>query len=83
MCDLEDIGTPSIFKLIRKTATLVRMLPTLTLRCEENVTRWKWKSPLVSYASVVFIITDKSKTSRGGGKRCRCYERRRAKAGGN
>ena len=28
----------------------------------------------------VFIITDKAKTSRGGGKRCRCYERRRSKA---
>ena len=28
---------------------------------------------------LVFIITDKAKTSRGGGKRCRCYERRRAK----
>ncbi len=27
----------------------------------------------------VFIITDKAKSSRGGGKRCRCYERRRAK----
>jgi hypothetical protein len=25
----------------------------------------------------VFVITDKAKTSRGGGKRCRCYERRR------
>ena len=27
----------------------------------------------------VFIITDKAKTSRGGGKRCRCYERRTGK----
>ncbi len=27
----------------------------------------------------VFIITDKTKASRGGGKRCRCYERRRGK----
>ena len=27
----------------------------------------------------MFIITDKTKTSREGGKRCRCYERRRAK----
>ena len=24
----------------------------------------------------VFIITDKSKGSRGGGKRCRCYHRK-------
>ena len=27
----------------------------------------------------VFIVSDKSKGSRGGGKRCRCYERPRAK----
>jgi hypothetical protein len=30
--------------------------------------------------SCVFIITDKAKVSRGGGNRCRCYERRRLKA---
>ena len=28
----------------------------------------------------VFIITDKAKASRGGSKRCWCYERRRTKA---
>ena len=28
----------------------------------------------------VFIITDKVKPRRGGGKRCRCYERRRGKS---
>ena len=28
----------------------------------------------------MFIITDKAKDSRGGGKRCRCYERRRDEA---
>jgi hypothetical protein len=27
----------------------------------------------------VFIITDNAKAGRGGGKRCRCYERRRVK----
>ncbi len=37
MCDLEVIGGPSIFKLIRKTEVLVRMLT------------WNWKSPLVVY----------------------------------
>ena len=26
---------------------------------------------------IVFLTTDKAKTSRGGGKRCRCYERRK------
>jgi hypothetical protein len=28
---------------------------------------------------VCFIITDKTKSRRGGGRRCRCYERRRDK----
>ncbi len=40
------------------------------------------KSELFDYNSTyicVFIIKDKEKASRGGGKRCRCYERRRAK----
>ena len=30
-CDLETIGAPSIFKLIRSTAALASMLPTLDL----------------------------------------------------
>ena len=33
----------------------------------------------IEIRTCVFIITDKAKASRGGGKRCRCYERRRAK----
>jgi hypothetical protein len=41
------LGDPSIFKLIRKTVVLVRMLPTFDLSCEENAARRKWKSPLV------------------------------------
>ncbi len=32
-CDLEAIGVPSIFKLIRKAVALARMLPTLALNC--------------------------------------------------
>jgi hypothetical protein len=36
--------------------------------------RWKVRS--------VFIITDKEKTRRGGGRRCRFYERRRSRACG-
>jgi hypothetical protein len=30
----------------------------------------------------VFIITDKTNPRRGGGRRCRCYERRRDQSGG-
>ena len=36
MCDLEDIGAPSIFKLTLNAAALARMFPTLDLICEEN-----------------------------------------------
>jgi hypothetical protein len=37
VCDLEDIGALSMFRLIRKTAALARMLLTLDLSCKENV----------------------------------------------
>ena len=36
MCDLEDIGVPSIVKLIRSSTDLARMFLTLDLSCEEN-----------------------------------------------
>ena len=36
MCDLEGIGDPSIFNTIRSVSDLVRILPTLDLRCEET-----------------------------------------------
>jgi hypothetical protein len=36
-CDLESIGVPSIFRIIRSDTVKTRMLPTLDLRCEENV----------------------------------------------
>ena len=36
MCDLEDVGVSSIFKLILSTEALERMFPTLDLSCEEN-----------------------------------------------
>ena len=39
MCDVEAIGVPSIFKLIRSAAALARMLPTLDLSDEENAAR--------------------------------------------
>ncbi len=42
MCDRQTIGVTSIFKTIRSAAALVRMLPTLDLRCEENAERRKW-----------------------------------------
>jgi hypothetical protein len=34
-------------KLIRKTET--RVLPTFSLKFGENVTRWKWNSPVLYY----------------------------------
>jgi hypothetical protein len=38
-CDLEAIGAPSIFKLIRKAAALARMFPTFDRSCEKNAAR--------------------------------------------
>ena len=42
ICVLEVIGTPSIFKLIRKAAALSRVLPTFVFSCAENAARRKW-----------------------------------------
>ena len=39
VCDLEAIGAPSMFRLIRKAAVLTRMWPNFDLNCEENATR--------------------------------------------
>jgi hypothetical protein len=39
MCDLE--GAPSMFRLIRKAAAMVRTGPTFDLSCEENAARRK------------------------------------------
>jgi hypothetical protein len=38
VCDLEVIGSPSIFNVICSIAVLVRILSTLDLNCEENTT---------------------------------------------
>jgi hypothetical protein len=40
VCDLEAVGVPSIFKVIRKAVSLGRMIPTLDLSSEENTTKW-------------------------------------------
>jgi hypothetical protein len=47
VCDLETIGSPSIFKLIRKVSVLSRMFPTLVLNCESCGGRGRihWKVP--------------------------------------
>ncbi len=37
MCDLDDTGAPSIFKMIR-AAALARIFPILHLSCEEKTT---------------------------------------------
>ena len=55
-CDLEVIGVPSIFKLISKTAALVRMLTTFDLSSEENVSRRWWNWPLVDSGSCLLLI---------------------------
>jgi hypothetical protein len=39
VCDSEAISVPSIFSVIRSSADLARMLPTLDLSCEENAAR--------------------------------------------
>ncbi len=43
LCDLEPIGSPSIFKFTRKGTNLTRMFPTLDLMCEENTVWRYWK----------------------------------------
>ncbi len=59
------IGVPSIFKLIRKTTSLVKFLSTFVCRYGENTERWKWKIPLVGCASckknLLFIMMNKAK----------------------
>ncbi len=45
------IDTPSILSVIRKVATLVRVLPTFVFRVVKNVERRKLNSPLVDCAS--------------------------------
>ena len=39
VCDLEVIGAPLMFNVIRSTAVLTRMLVTLDFSCEENAVR--------------------------------------------
>ncbi len=51
MCVLEVIGTPSRLRFTRKDVDLPRMFPILDFRWEENVTRWKWNSPLFHYVN--------------------------------
>ena len=42
VCDSEAINDPSIFNVIHSSPSLVRMLPTLDLSCEEKDVWWKW-----------------------------------------
>ncbi len=43
MCDVEAIGAPSILRVILKSASLAKMLPTFDLSCVvfDFVARWK------------------------------------------
>ena len=71
VCDLEAIGDPSIFNTIRSATTLVRMLPTLDLRCEENVERrklklvWTWRD--VCHSFRFLLLRDTAGYVRGQG----------------
>ena len=49
MCDLDDTGVTSIFKIIRNVGALTRMLSTFDLRCEEKTEWRKWNWSLVDY----------------------------------
>ncbi len=51
VCVLEVISTPSILSVIRKSASLTRVLPTFSLWVVKNTERWKWNSPPVDYAN--------------------------------
>jgi hypothetical protein len=44
ICVFEVIGDPSIFGVIRKVASLVRVLPTFGFRVTKNVVCLKWNS---------------------------------------
>jgi len=65
VCDVDVIGVPSKLRLIRKTAALTRVSPTLDLRCEENTTRWKWNWTLLCCATLTPEATKKKSVPRG------------------
>jgi len=69
VCDLEGVGVPSIFKTIRSPTTLVRMLKTLDLSCEENVRA----------VTVVYYQSIKREVKRRPVYECRCDERLQSK----
>ena len=74
MCDLEAIGAPSIFKLIRSAAALARMLSTLDLS-------WEYKEELPKQSDCVYYESIKQEIRLL--YECRCNERLKAKAEGS
>ncbi len=50
MCVLDVIDTSSMLRLTRKSAALVRVLPTFARYFEDRDARRKWKSPLFDSA---------------------------------
>ena len=76
VCDLEAIGVPSIFQLIRGASVLTRMFPTLDLRCEENVVWRKWKFVCATWTPEVVRKRSVSrwvcKNKRSTNLQCRC-----------
>ncbi len=55
------MDSPSKLGVIRKPVSLSRARPTLSLRCEENVTRWKWNWSLM--VCVCWTSEDEKKRS--------------------
>jgi hypothetical protein len=53
-CDLDVMGVPSKFSVIRKDVVLARMLPPHDLNCEENTVCRKWNCPR-SWTVTVFL----------------------------
>ena len=71
MCDLETIGTPSTFRIIRIVGALTRMWPTFLLSCEDLYIR------SVHYESI------KQKLNRRLVCECPCDERLKGTAEGS
>ena len=71
MCDLETVGVPSTFNIIRSAESLTRMFPSLDLE-EIFVTYFHiFPSTYLDCVTKIFfqfITSDTEKTRRGGGK---------------
>jgi hypothetical protein len=71
--------TPLLGRLVYENWPHVPGLQTLSLSSDRQWYRQSHGCHGRTMMHNVFILTDKSKTRRGGGRRCRCYERQRPK----